>query len=257
MIRTMPVPGDVPRFGNVDVDLYTDPSCPWCWTASQWLRSAARSRDLSLRLRPFSLAMLNKAAPAPVAAARRCSLGALRIATSLGDEVAFAFLDEFSRCLFDPTRDVRVPDLGAALERVGLPIGLAVQAHEVWRDDGIRASMQTAAELRGLPLDETTTVPIVVMHTQSGPIAVDGPLLDPGSAPSRAEAGALWDAFSVLVAADGMYGFTRPRRGPHSRVAGARRIETWGWDPDVPLNDPDASFNEERAGSDSELEEKP
>lgn len=201
----------------MDIDLYSDPSCPWCWTATQWLRTASENRAISLRCRPFSLELLGKPAAPPVVLARRWSLRALRVATSLCDEAAFRFLDEFSRALFDPSSGFREPDLGGALERADAPQGLAFRAEETWRDDMIRASMQAAAEARGLPLDQGTTVPILVLHTASGPIAMDGPLLDP--APSATTAAVLWDAISVLATAEEMYGATRPRSGPHSTVA--------------------------------------
>jgi len=210
----------------MDIDLYSDPSCPWCWTASEWLHAAATDRELTLRVRPFSLALLDKPAPPSVSLARTWGLRALRVATSLDDRHATAFLGEFSRALFDATRETREPDLGDVLELVGCQRGLAFRADESWRDDAIRASMKAAAELRGLPLDDTTTIPILVLHSASGPVAVDGPLVDPAPGPS--DAGALWDAFALLAGAEEMFGATRPRRGPHSSVAalaGAALIE--------------------------------
>lgn len=93
-------------------------------------------------------------------------------------------------------------------------------------DDPEPVDPTAAAELRGLPLDHKTTVPILVMHTASGPVAVDGPLVDPAPGPN--DAGALWDAFTLLAGAEGMFGATRPPRGPHSSVAalaGAALIE--------------------------------
>lgn len=210
----------------MDVDLYSDPSCPWCWTATQWLSTVAADRDISLYLRPFSLALLDKPAPPPVLRARSWALRALRVATALDEPTAAAFLDEFSRLLFSGAGGADGPDLDAALECAGALLELADRADEAWRDEQIRSSMRTAAECRGVPLDSTTTVPIVVLHTGTGPVTLDGPLLDPVPPPARA--GGLWDAFMFLAQEEGMYGATRPRRGPHSSVAaltGAALIE--------------------------------
>ncbi|HJQ04468.1 MAG TPA: DsbA family protein [Nocardioides sp.] len=210
----------------MDVDLYSDPSCPWCWTASQWLYAAAADRDLTVHLRLFSVALLDKPAPPPVVLARAWSLRAMRVATALDSGPAAAFLGEFSRLLFSGEAGADGPDLGKALARAGKPRELADGADEAWRDEQIEASMRAAAEHRGLPLDRTTTVPIVVLHTDAGPVAIDGPLLDPAPAPARAAA--FWDAFLLLAQEPGMYGVTRPRRGPHSTLAaltGAALIE--------------------------------
>lgn len=37
------------------VDVFTDPSCPWTWIISRWLKEAAPQRNLELRWRSYSL----------------------------------------------------------------------------------------------------------------------------------------------------------------------------------------------------------
>jgi hypothetical protein len=49
------------------VDFYLDAGCPWTWLASRWLVDVADQRDLTVRWRPFSLALPERgqgAAPA-------------------------------------------------------------------------------------------------------------------------------------------------------------------------------------------------
>ena len=46
--------------GQVSIELYVDPCCPFAWIAYQWLAEVQQHRALELGLHLMSLAMLNE-----------------------------------------------------------------------------------------------------------------------------------------------------------------------------------------------------
>ncbi len=44
----------------MEATFFFDPACPWTWRTSRWLVTAAPARDVTIRWRAFSLAILNE-----------------------------------------------------------------------------------------------------------------------------------------------------------------------------------------------------
>src|ERR1700747_1595670 len=53
------------------VEVYVDPSCPWAWITSQWLREVAPERDLALTWRSYCMEIRDDYDVAPTMPAER------------------------------------------------------------------------------------------------------------------------------------------------------------------------------------------
>ena len=199
-----------------DLEFFFDPICPFCWITSRWVVEVTRQRELAVRWRPLSLALLNedisyeerrKASPAypdshqrglemqRVVHAARETDGEGRIGelfTAFGELVWDSPApegDDFDAVMREMAR---VRDLRPALERVGLPPDLAEAASDAGRDDDLRRETREAVQRCGGDVG----TPILSFDPPDGP-ALFGPVID--RAPTGAEALQLWDAVATLA----------------------------------------------------------
>lgn len=206
------------------LDVFADPSCAWCWTALEWIQVVSELRDLTVRVRPYSLRLRHPSADLPpvIRMAREGSHCALRVLTAIDDAASGCrFFTAYSAALFGGAPRAQLPDIVNVLSAAGCDPALAAAADDAGRDATIRAAMDEAASLRGLP-PGLETVPIVVFRTPSGPIALDGPLVD--LVPTGAEATDLWDALVTLATTPGVFGITRPRTAPHRVIESLQKL---------------------------------
>ena len=96
-----------------DVEVFVDPSCPWAWITSRWVKDVAPHRDLAVTWRSFCLEIRDDYGVAPTMpeerreaaiAAHAVSHRMLRIfeaaRAAVGEEAVDALLTEWGRRFF-------------------------------------------------------------------------------------------------------------------------------------------------------------
>lgn len=193
-------------------DFWFDPRCPWSWLASRWMLQVAQVRDVTVRWRVMSLALLGEGGDgstsdralvdaywqpvrAVVAARRQAGDGVvLPLFTALG-----------SRFHLDDRDDVDAV-VREALAQVGLPADLADVGLTDAVDDAVRASHAEAIALVG----NDVGAPVIAVPGPDGePIAFFGPVVTP--APTGAAAGRLWDGVLLVAGTPGFFELKRSR----------------------------------------------
>jgi hypothetical protein len=190
----------------VDVRLWFDPVCPFCWMTSKWLRLVAAQRDLAIEWRFISLRLLNAAVdydaqfPPEYEAGHTAGLRMLRVAARVRKEHGTAALDRlqeaFGRHIFEQepvpdTADARERQgseafVAAVLATAGLPVTLAETLEDSAWDDVVRAETDEALALTGRDVG----TPIIQVDPPDG-LAFFGPVIS--RMPSEEQAGELWD----------------------------------------------------------------
>ena len=207
----------------MDVDIWIDPVCPFCWVTSRWLVQVAPERDLDITWRSISLFVKNGMAEEPehplhaptsrthqllrVMEAMRDAGGADRI----GD-----LYTEFGRHIHHRGElEFEVADL---LARLGLDPELAEALTDERWDARIAEHMDEVFELAG---DDIGT-PLIAVDGQSGRVALFGPVIV--DVPDPADSLDLWDGFMKMVDVPGFFELKRTRTHapniPHESILG-------------------------------------
>jgi 2-hydroxychromene-2-carboxylate isomerase len=201
-----------------DVEFFVDPSCPWAFITSRWIKEVAPQRALEVTWRSYCLEIRDDygvAATVPddrrqqVIDAHAFSHRMLRIFEAAraqhGEEVVDALYTAWGRRFFvgRPAFDDQL--LEACLTECALdPDLLAAAGDEKW-DGPITESMEVAYAFGG---PKTQTPTIVVRGDPAH--GFKGPVMAP--APTGEAAVRLWDAIEVISAETGFFEITRPRR---------------------------------------------
>lgn len=194
-------------------EMWFDPICPWAWLTSRWLLEVERIRDVSVRFRVMSLAVLNEHRdnlPEAYRQSLREAWGPVRVA--IATELAYGqtAVRDLYTTLGTLIHLEKVPvgrDLYAnALHRAGLPHTLANAALDTVYDDALRAS-----HLEGMaPVGEDVGTPVIHVHVAHGEVvAFFGPVITP--APRGEAAGRLWDGVLLTASTDGFFELKRTR----------------------------------------------
>ena len=199
------------------VEVFVDPSCPWAWITTRWLKEVAPQRDLVVTWRSFCLEIRDDYGVAPTMAEdrRAAALAGHALAHRMlrifeaaraetGEDVVDALLTAWGRRFFarGATRDESL--IAECLEVCGLDTRFIGAADiEAW-DVPIVEAMEVAYEFGG---QKTQTPPIVVRADP--PHGFKGPVMAP--APTGAAAVQMWDAIQVLSREPGFFEITRPR----------------------------------------------
>jgi hypothetical protein len=201
-----------------DVEKYVDPSCPWAWVTSRWLREVAPERDLVVYWRSYCLEIRDDYDVAPTipeeyrqVALRGHALShrmlrifeAARVAG--GEDAVDRLYTEWGRRYFaGPDRPDTANLLEDCVAAAGLDAGLIDAAPDEKWDAPIVEAMEVAYAFGG----PKTQTPTIVVRADP-PHGFKGPVMAP--APTGAAAVRLWDAISVLSEYDGFFEITRPR----------------------------------------------
>lgn len=205
------------------VEVFTDPSCPWTWITSRWLREVAPQRDLAPRWRSYSLEIRDDGdvpltVPEPmrsvVAASRAAAHQALRVFEALrakeGEDAVEALYFEWGRRMFVPAAGPAAPDpdlLRDCLRACGLGPDWEAAGGEARWDEQIVRSMEIAYTVGG----SKAKTPTLVLPGDP-PRGITGPVMSP--APTGQAAVRLWDAVRALIDEPGFFELVRPRQLP-------------------------------------------
>lgn len=199
------------------VEVYVDPSCPWAWVTSRWVKQVAPVRDLEVTWPSYCLEIRDDYDVAPtvpaerrdaVIAAHAISHRMLRIFEACreqhGDEGVDALYDAWGPRFFGrggPRDDAL---LAAVVEACGFDRSLLAAADDERRDGPIVESMEVAYAFGG----PKTQTPTIVVRAEP-PYGFKGPVMS--SFPAGEAAVRMWDAIGVLAAEPAFFEITRPR----------------------------------------------
>jgi hypothetical protein len=199
------------------VEVFVDPSCPWAWITSQWIKEVAPQRDLVVTWPSYCLEIRDDYGVAPTMpeerreaaiAAHALSHRMLRIfeaARSRSGEAAVdALYAAWGPAFFVRDRADDDTLLSACLAACGAAPDLIDAADDEKWDAPIEESMQVAYAFGG----PKTQTPTIVVRADP-PHGFKGPVMAP--APTGAAALELWDAIQVISRQSGFFEITRPR----------------------------------------------
>ena len=200
-----------------NVEVFVDPSCPWAWVTSRWLREVAPQRDLVIFWRSYCLEIRDDYDVAPTVPreyrqqaldGHAVSHRMLRIFEAArvegGEQVVDRLYTEWGARNFGGTRPSAEALLADCVAAAGLHPGLGAAADDEKWDVPIREAMDVAYAFGGAK----TQTPTIVVRTDP-PHGFKGPVMAP--APTGPDALRLWDAIQVLSEHQGFFEITRPR----------------------------------------------
>jgi len=188
------------------VRFYLDPTCPWAWQTSVWMREVERVRDVRVRWRLFSLRLVNESIDDPLTDTSAKSVPALRALALAdregGDDALGRLYRAIGSRIHDGDATLDRETLDAAVADAGLPSDTVERAMaDPSTADEVRAQHREAAD--GV---EAFGVPTIVLESGKG---IFGPVV--ALAPAGEAAGELWDRVRWLADLDGFFELKRER----------------------------------------------
>ena len=177
------------------VHFWFDPTCPFTWATSCWLRETAPAQDAQVEWHLMSLAVLNDGQPVPerYRSGMALSWRALRVLAAAerkdGSPAVGALFAALGARLHEQGRGIDDAVLAESLAEAGLPADLLAAADDGSLDDDVRASHQQAQERVG------TDSGSPVLAFGDGP-AWFGPVVSP--VPTGQAATELWHGLEAL-----------------------------------------------------------
>jgi predicted DsbA family dithiol-disulfide isomerase len=191
----------------MEATYFFDPACPFTWRTSRWLVGVAPERDVTVRWRAFSLAILNgENVPAEYKPMMVASSRALRLVEALRadhrDETIATFYTELGNRTFEAGVPISDDIVVAAAEAAGVANPETVLDDESW-EEAVRASHELAFSSAGPDIGSP------VLLAEGAARGVHGPIID--EVPDREQALAIWDAVVPLARSDTFFELKRGR----------------------------------------------
>ncbi|MFW0108957.1 DsbA family protein [Rothia sp. P7181] len=196
---------------KASVEFWFDPTCPWCWITSRWIKEVEKVRDIDVVWNPFSLSVLNEGRDLPEKYREHMEQvwGPARVVTAVAENYSQKEIDALYTALGEQIHHqqnhggTRYEEaIVAALAVVGLPEEYAQYAHQDEYDEQMRSSTRRGLEQAG---GDDIGVPLMSING----VTFFGPVISP--APTGEEAGKLFDAALGLASYPGFFELKRPR----------------------------------------------
>jgi 2-hydroxychromene-2-carboxylate isomerase len=177
------------------ITFWLDPTCPFTWRTSRWVRDVAGRHGEDVNWRLMSLGILNegKEIPEQYRAGMAWGAGVLRVLAAAGEQHGQQAVDrlytEIGERIHERGAGRDAATLAEAIDAAGLPAGLAAAADDTTLDKTVRGSHDEAQARVGTP----TGSPVTAIGDGS---AFFGPVLAP--VPEGAEADRLFEALRLL-----------------------------------------------------------
>lgn len=180
------------------VDFYLDPSCPFAWVTSRWIKEVAKVRDIDVRWKFISLGVVNegRGLPADYRKIIDMSWGAMRVMAAAeqraGAEVLDDLYTEIGERYHDQGRVDTLENRYEAVKEAVKELGLDADLMDAWDDEAFDARLrESTKEAQDLVGDDVGT-PIVALNG----VGFFGPVIT--RVPKGEEAGKIFDAAVTL-----------------------------------------------------------